>query len=75
VLVLEHLSKVYPSGVHALGGVSLAVELGEIGRRDRRIGLRKIDAAARRRPASIRLRRAPSCSMASGSRRRMRRSE
>jgi sulfonate transport system ATP-binding protein len=30
MLVLDHISKTYPNGVHALGGVSLEVELGEI---------------------------------------------
>ena len=30
MLVLEHVGKTYPNGVHALGGVSLDVELGEI---------------------------------------------
>ena len=30
MLVLEHLGKTYPNGVHALGGVSLAVAPGEI---------------------------------------------
>lgn len=30
MLVLERVSKTYPNGVHALGGVSLDVELGEI---------------------------------------------
>ena len=30
MLVLERVSKTYPNGVHALGGVSLEVELGEI---------------------------------------------
>jgi sulfonate transport system ATP-binding protein len=30
VLVLDRLGKTYPNGVHALGGVSLEVELGEI---------------------------------------------
>jgi sulfonate transport system ATP-binding protein len=30
VLVLDHIGKTYPSGVHALGGVSLEVDLGEI---------------------------------------------
>src|SRR5437868_6182296 len=30
MLVLENLSKTYPNGVHAVEGVSLAVELGEI---------------------------------------------
>src|SRR5208282_1937936 len=30
MLVLDRVSKTYPSGVHALGGVSLEVELGEI---------------------------------------------
>jgi sulfonate transport system ATP-binding protein len=30
MLVLDRLSKTYPNGVHALGGVSIEVELGEI---------------------------------------------
>ena len=30
MLVLDHIGKTYPNGVHALGGVSLEVELGEI---------------------------------------------
>ena len=30
MLVLDRLGKTYPNGVHALGGVSLEVELGEI---------------------------------------------
>src|ERR1700731_2270050 len=30
MLVLDRVSKTYPNGVHALAGVSLAVELGEI---------------------------------------------
>jgi sulfonate transport system ATP-binding protein len=30
MLVLEHIGKTYPNGVHALGGVSLEVGLGEI---------------------------------------------
>src|SRR5271155_1779094 len=30
MLVLERIGKTYPNGVHALGGVSLEVELGEI---------------------------------------------
>ena len=30
MLVLDRVSKTYPNGVHALGGVSLEVELGEI---------------------------------------------
>ncbi|HEY2529466.1 MAG TPA: ABC transporter ATP-binding protein [Xanthobacteraceae bacterium] len=30
MLVLDHVSKTYPNGVHALGGISLAVALGEI---------------------------------------------
>src|ERR1700756_179497 len=30
MLVLDRIGKTYPSGVHALGGVSLEVELGEI---------------------------------------------
>src|SRR5580658_2948365 len=30
MLVLEHVGKTYPNGVHALGGVTLDVELGEI---------------------------------------------
>jgi sulfonate transport system ATP-binding protein len=30
MLVLDHVGKTYPNGVHALGGVSLNVELGEI---------------------------------------------
>ena len=30
MLVLDHVGKTYPNGVHALGGVSLEVELGEI---------------------------------------------
>src|ERR1700681_614374 len=30
MLVLERVAKTYPNGVHALGGVSLEVELGEI---------------------------------------------
>ena len=30
MLVLDRIGKTYPNGVHALGGVSLEVELGEI---------------------------------------------
>ena len=30
MLILDRVSKTYPNGVHALGGVSLEVELGEI---------------------------------------------
>src|SRR6202035_5394073 len=30
MLVVERIGKTYPNGVHALGGVSLKVELGEI---------------------------------------------
>jgi len=30
MLVLERIGKTYPNGTHALGGVSLDVELGEI---------------------------------------------
>ena len=30
MLILKRVSKIYPNGVHALGGVSLEVELGEI---------------------------------------------
>ena len=30
MLLLDHIGKTYPNGVHALGGVSLEVELGEI---------------------------------------------
>src|SRR6202163_4191776 len=30
MLVLERVGKTYPNGVHALGGISLEVELGEI---------------------------------------------
>src|SRR5215470_11373435 len=30
MLVLDHIGKTYPNGVHALGGVSLEVALGEI---------------------------------------------
>jgi len=30
MLILDRISKTYPNGVHALGGVSVDVELGEI---------------------------------------------
>ena len=30
MLILDHVGKTYPNGVHALGGVSVDVELGEI---------------------------------------------
>ena len=29
MLILNRVSKTYPNGVHALGGISLEVELGE----------------------------------------------